>query len=239
MQSVHCGATYCVTVSIVRLPLCTRDFGSQLDCSILPNSVQVLFWFWSPKFQLVPGCLTFLREMLLLLFVVAAVTTVLLARRFSPHIYDTVIVHMTETWYLCVLKLVPVESRILDIGVGTASALLRHKTLIKDKRLQIVGVDYDVTYVKRAQKSVAAAGLAGNIRIIHASIFDKDILTRTGCPFDAAYFSGSFSLMPEPAQVRWKYWCLPPFLGYCEPYALAPQFDLVLDRRFRRPVRRW
>ena len=136
---------------------------------------------------------------------VAALTVlvvgILLARRFSPQIYDLIIIHMTETWYRCVLELVPEGSRILDVGIGTGTALLRNKELILSKRLTIVGVDYNLTYVKQAQKNIAIAGLQASVSVIHASIYDSDILSRTKCPFDVAYFSGSFSLLPQPAKV--------------------------------------
>jgi ubiquinone/menaquinone biosynthesis C-methylase UbiE len=125
----------------------------------------------------------------------------LLARRLSPQIYDLVILHMTETWYRSVLERVPAGSRVLDIGIGTASALLRNKKLIVEKRLQVVGVDYDATYVAQATKNVAHAGLSGQVRVIHASVYDTDLRERTGCPFDVAYFSGSFSLLPQPDKV--------------------------------------
>jgi len=130
------------------------------------------------------------------------VAGVLVARRFSPQIYDTVIIHMTEVWYACVLRQVPNGSRILDIGIGTGTALIRNKDLILQKNLTVVGVDYNDVYVKQAQKNMRAAGLGAQVSVIHASIYDSDILNKAGCPFDIAYFSGSFSLMPEPAKVR-------------------------------------
>ena len=108
---------------------------------------------------------------------------------------------MTETWYKYVLDRVPEGSRVLDIGIGTATALLRHRALILKKGLQIVGVDYNGTYVRQAKKNIAAAGLTANVSVLEASIYDDDILAKAGCPFDVAYFSGSFSLLPQPAQV--------------------------------------
>ena len=66
-----------------------------------------------------------------------------LVRRYSPEIYDIVIVKMTAIWYKTVLSRLNKKARILDIGIGTGTALARNASLVAEKELEIVGVDYD------------------------------------------------------------------------------------------------
>jgi len=100
------------------------------------------------------------------------------------------------------------------VGVGTASALLAHADFLRRRRLRVVGVDYDAAYVAAAAEAVAAAGMADVIQVVHASIYDYEPATATamvagggahrdaGPPlgvttYDAAYFSGSFMILPD------------------------------------------
>ena len=42
-------------------------------------------------------------------------------------IYDVIIIHMTEKWYAAVLARLPKGARVLDVGIGTATALVGRK----------------------------------------------------------------------------------------------------------------
>ena len=108
-------------------------------------------------------------------------------------IYDAAIVGMTAAWYRAVLTRVPQGCRLLDIGIGTGSALLANSEAIVDKQLRITGVDVDAAYVARCNRAVARGGLANRIEARHESIYDH-----RGGPYDAAYFSASFMLLPDP-----------------------------------------
>ena len=136
-----------------------------------------------------------------LLFIVAVLISM---RFFSGRIYDSVIVHMTKTWYAVVLERLPADSRVLDVGIGTASALAANARAVKEKGLRFVGVDYDEAYIERAKQVVEGAGLEKSVDLYCRSIFDaglgKELLRADGRSFDAVYFSGSISLMPEPAR---------------------------------------
>ena len=46
------------------------------------------------------------------------------------------------------------NSRILDVGIGPASALLANERLIVEKKLSVVGVDYDEVYIEYGKKLV-------------------------------------------------------------------------------------
>lgn len=59
---------------------------------------------------------------------------------------------MTSVWYYAVLQSLPDGARVLDIGIGTATALIKNKDLIKSKNISVVGVDYDSDYIRKAKK---------------------------------------------------------------------------------------
>jgi len=90
---------------------------------------------------------------------------------------------------------------VLDVGIGTASALCENANAVRDRGLEVVGVDYEERYVNFARKKILNDGLASNVRVIRASVYDDDLGERVGGKkFDAVYFSGSISLMPDPAE---------------------------------------
>lgn len=143
-------------------------------------------------------------------------------QRARAAIYDRVIVHMTKQWYAAVLERLPSDCRLLDVGIGTGSALLEPGNLatVRAKRLRVVGVDIDGDYVDacaasarrlgleapdgRGQSGGAAAAAAAGAT---APAGDASLLVRLQSvydftwptPFDAIYFSGSLMLMPDPA----------------------------------------
>ena len=108
------------------------------------------------------------------------------------YLYDAFIVDMTSKWYRHVLSLVPPRSSVLDVGIGTASSLLKSRDIVISKRLRVVGVDYDSAYVSAAERNVAALGMTDQISLTCADIHKYD-----GGPFDIIYFSGSFMIIPD------------------------------------------
>jgi ubiquinone/menaquinone biosynthesis C-methylase UbiE len=138
---------------------------------------------------------------LAVIFVVLLVILVLV-RILSPRIYDHVIVSMTRTWYEEFLKLkVEKGNRVLDIGIGTASALCENASIVKEKRLNIMGVDYEKRYVEYSKGVIKDSGLEDRVRTVHASVYDPELKKLLGEEsFDRVYFSGSISLMPDPAE---------------------------------------
>jgi SAM-dependent methyltransferase len=117
-----------------------------------------------------------------------------LIRQARALIYDTAIVGLTARWYRAVLERLPAGCHLLDIGIGTGSALLANAALLTRQRIQVTGLDIDRDYVERCRGAVAARGLGAVIEPRLESVYDH----RDG-PYDAAYFSASFMLLPDPA----------------------------------------
>jgi ubiquinone/menaquinone biosynthesis C-methylase UbiE len=120
-------------------------------------------------------------------------------------IYDIVIVRMTRVWYAAVLDRLEPNSRLLDVGIGTATALVsgKNKSVIIDKQLKIIGIDYEAAYVKKASFVCQQAGLSQQVKVYCQSIYDDKLhglFSTERERFDAAYFSGSITLMPDPAE---------------------------------------
>jgi len=128
------------------------------------------------------------------------VALLLLARWKAADIYDIVIIHMTERWYAEVLGRLPAGTSVLDVGIGTASALCTeaNAAVVKSKRLSVVGVDYEASYITKAGAVATRSGLAAQLTVHCRSIYDQTLPIELGSAFDCAYFSGSFSLMPDP-----------------------------------------
>lgn len=156
----------------------------------------------------------------------------LLLRLFSANVYDAVIVWMTARWYAAVFEKLNEGDRILDVGIGTATALVKNRELLLKKRLSVVGLDYEAAYVRKAEAVLkeadlwraAPGGTEGYrpdemyCRAVERSVYDTDLyslceddpkaaaaLMSSGKPvredrrFDAAYFSGSLTVLPDPA----------------------------------------
>ena len=122
---------------------------------------------------------------------------------------------MTEKWYRTVLEQLDDGSIILDVGIGTGGALLRCIDLIESKDLKIIGIDIDDAYVQAGKYAINEAGLMDRISIDHVNIYDGkerivELVTTNkefgatvnsnGQFLDAVYFSGSFSLLPDPVK---------------------------------------
>eukprot|EP00465_Bigelowiella_longifila_P012838 CAMPEP_0185254168 /NCGR_PEP_ID=MMETSP1359-20130426/2858_1 /TAXON_ID=552665 /ORGANISM="Bigelowiella longifila, Strain CCMP242" /LENGTH=196 /DNA_ID=CAMNT_0027836875 /DNA_START=122 /DNA_END=712 /DNA_ORIENTATION=+ len=109
---------------------------------------------------------------------------------------------------------------------------MRNKSTVKKKKLHVVGIDYETAYVERAEKVIAWNRLSDLVTVRCKSIYDPGVpaLISTDLKelhqkekseknsnlvsgsdedenkrqlFDAAYFSGSLTLMPDsPAALK-------------------------------------
>lgn len=138
-------------------------------------------------------------------------------------IYDTLILRLTSRWYAEVLRRVPEGAALLDVGIGTAGALLANAELVKQKSLRVTGIDIDADYVERARRRLAASSLADLIEVRLESVYDHQ-----GGPYGAVYFSGSFMLLPEPEQA----------LRHCRAL-LSPDGRIFFTQTIQKQPARW
>src|SRR5580698_3132241 len=120
-----------------------------------------------------------------------------LVYRRQRYVYD-----LTRKYYLFgrdrlirELALKPGE-RLVEVGCGTARNLVRIARLYPDAEL--FGLDASQEMLKSAAESLARAGLAGRVRLVHGyaenlspGFFGEER------PFDRAVFSYSLSMIPD------------------------------------------
>lgn len=138
-------------------------------------------------------------------------------------IYDTLLLRFTSAWYAEVLRRLPEEAKLLDVGIGTAGALLENVERVKEKRLRIIGIDIDGDYVERARKRLRHSSLGDHVEVHQESVYDHQ-----GGPYDAVYFSASFMLLPEPEQA----------LRHCATL-LRPGGRIYFTQTIQRTPSRW
>ena len=78
---------------------------------------------------------------------------------------------------------------------------LAPRRVLLRKNLFVVGIDYEEAYIIKAGQMVRKAGLAERVKLHCTSIYEPSLrsLFSGAAKFDAAYFSGSLTLMPDPA----------------------------------------
>lgn len=108
-------------------------------------------------------------------------------------IYDLALLPLTSGWYRSVLERVSVGARLLDVGVGTGSALGCNADLIRERELQVTAIDIDGDYLQRCARAIEKAGLESRVRI-HL----EPLLQHRAGRYEAVYFSASFMLMEDP-----------------------------------------
>ena len=140
----------------------------------------------------------------------AVVAVWLLLRRSTAWIYDVVILKMTRGWYAELIKRLPAGARVLDVGIGTGSALLCNADAVSGKKMRWIGLDLDQAYVTACDKALKASTFLRDCSsVAQADFYDANALaaikkslakSSSDENFDAVYFSGSFSLLPDPAE---------------------------------------
>jgi ubiquinone/menaquinone biosynthesis C-methylase UbiE len=108
-------------------------------------------------------------------------------------IYDRAITGLTTGWYRAVLDRLPYGAAVLDVGIGTGTSLVRCAEQVRAKNLQFTGLDIDRDYHARCVEEIARADLGGHVTPVLESVYDH-----CGGPYDAAYFSASLMLLPDP-----------------------------------------
>lgn len=108
-------------------------------------------------------------------------------------IYDSLLPRLTAHWYQEVFQRLPESASVLDVGVGTARALLANADLVEARDLTVTGVDIDTDYIERARTRLEASRLNDRVQVHLESFYDHQ-----GGPYDAVYFSASLMLLPDP-----------------------------------------
>jgi ubiquinone/menaquinone biosynthesis C-methylase UbiE len=108
-------------------------------------------------------------------------------------LYDRLVVPLTREWYRAVLESLRHGSRLLDVGIGTAGALVANAPLVLTRGIEITGVDVDRDYLARAERHVRRAKLEGRVRLLH-----EPVERHRERSYDAVYFSASFMLLDDP-----------------------------------------
>ena len=86
------------------------------------------------------------------------------------------------------------------------AALLRCEEIIKTKNLKIIGIDYNEFYISSAKESIEKSHLTQHVFVHCIDLYDReklDQVMRDECKdydgkVDVVYFSGSFTLLPNP-----------------------------------------
>lgn len=115
------------------------------------------------------------------------------------HIYDALIVGITQKWYQLVLEHIPAGARVLDVGVGTAAALLANREELVRRQQHWVGIDYDEQYIEHAKQLLAKESpeVQRSVEVRHISVYDYRV-AGSADKFDVGYFSSSLMIMPDP-----------------------------------------
>ena len=92
----------------------------------------------------------------------------------------------------------------MDVGIGTAAALLasENANFLVQKNLTVVGIDYDDAYIDTGKHRLASMEddkIRDRVALYRKSIYDPDLAPIVG-GIDVVYFSGSFTLLPEPGR---------------------------------------
>ncbi|CAD7923494.1 unnamed protein product [Amoebophrya sp. A120] len=121
---------------------------------------------------------------------------IVIPRLCAARFYDFLIIRMTRVWYKEVLSRVNDGDHVLDIGVGTATALLRNKELLEKKKLQVFGVDYDQAYIDLGKQQLLATKTSNQVQLTCRSIYDvagvlSDFAASSGCKSGDQHDSGT------------------------------------------------
>ena len=138
-------------------------------------------------------------------------------------LYDSLLFGLTSRWYTEVLERLPAGAALLDVGVGTAGALLANAAVVRCKNFRITGIDIDADYVARAHQRLDRSPLAERMEVRLESVYDH-----YGGPYDAIYFSASFMLLPEPEKA----------LCHCASL-LSPAGRIFFTQTFQREPSPW
>lgn len=97
----------------------------------------------------------------------------------------------TPSLYRKALDYFPKGSKILEVGIGTGMCLSENSDIIKQKNLNIVGIDIDDEYIQKCKQTIQEAGLSDFCSAETKDLFDVED------KFDYVFFMESYPVIPR------------------------------------------
>ena len=116
-----------------------------------------------------------------------------LLEQIQDSIYNKLMVPFSTNLYGHYLSSLPVDSLVLDIGMGNAKALLNNRELISKQRVRFIGCDINPPTVQIAKENIRRAQMQGHIQIRLQDVF----LYENSDKFDSVLFSDCWALIPN------------------------------------------
>ncbi len=115
------------------------------------------------------------------------------------NLYNLIFSDTSGLCYNNCLRLYPSNARILDVGIGNGVMIRHNHALIKDKNLQITGLDINRHYLDHCRKLIAEYNLENQVNVLHQSVFSFS--PPENQLFDFILFSQSFMLMSHQDKI--------------------------------------
>jgi 2-polyprenyl-3-methyl-5-hydroxy-6-metoxy-1,4-benzoquinol methylase len=130
------------------------------------------------------------------------------------YIYNQlVILNYTEFMNKVFLESIEDKASILDIGIGTGLSMTINHALIKEKGLNIDGIDIDPAYCTACDENIKASNLEENMTISKVNIYDYNPMKK----YDYVLFSDSYAVIPNVHHM----------IDHCKRY-LKPNGQIVI-----------
>lgn len=125
------------------------------------------------------------------------------------YLYNLFIDDVTHLCYGSCLRYFPTHSTILDVGIGNGTMIEQYHSVIKEKKLNIIGIDINRHYLRHCRKLIHRYGLENLITVYCEAIETYNPPRKEF--FDFIFFSMSFMLFPNQQLVldRIKPWLKP------------------------------
>ena len=111
----------------------------------------------------------------------------------KSYIYDLFVTPYTYPLLKSVYESLPNNSKILDVGIGTGTAVIENKDIIIRKNFFITGIDINKDYIDKCNQNIEKYDLYNYIEVIQNTVF----LLETYKKFDIILFSDSYAVIPE------------------------------------------
>lgn len=108
-------------------------------------------------------------------------------------LYDKLLTPFTTQVNKYFLEKCDENSKIIDIGIGTGTALLNNHEIIRNKNLDIVGYDIDKDYVAKCNENIKEKNMENYIKVKPIDIRDDFHVNLA----DYIVFSDSYAVIPD------------------------------------------